>query len=214
MQNAGFQNNDLYEYEESTGKKVINNASGHIKQFLGSINSSGGNSMDDHSANQYKRDFLDSLCVQVNQTLIIPKLFYFFFFAAFGSLFPLMAIYFKQMAMSPYQVGILFGFKPFVEFFSVPFWANISERYRKGKVFLLLALLCWILFTVGVGLIKPPVKYCLMHNETHIFLDNVKSGSKASETLPKNIIVSGGSSLIAKRSVEVIQHPCFFKMKK
>lgn len=48
--------------------------------------------------------------------LLVPKVFYFFFFAAFGSLFPLMAIYFKQMAMSSTQVGILFGFRPFVEF--------------------------------------------------------------------------------------------------
>ena len=51
-----------------------------------------------------------------NRMLLVPKAFYFFFFAAFGSLFPLMAIYFKQMAMSPTQVGILFGFRPFVEF--------------------------------------------------------------------------------------------------
>lgn len=51
-----------------------------------------------------KQDFFDMLCGQVNQALVIPKAFYFFFFAAFGSLFPLMAIYFKQMAMSPIQV--------------------------------------------------------------------------------------------------------------
>jgi hypothetical protein len=195
--NASFQGNDLYEYEETTTKKVINNA----KQFIGSINGN-SNAKDDHSPNQYNRGVIDSLCVQINQTLLIPKLFYFFFFAAFGSLFPLMAIYFKQMAMSPYQVGILFGFKPFVEFFSVPFWANMSERYRKGKLVLMISLTCWILFTVGVGLIKPPVKYCLMHNETNIFLDNVKSDSKPSETLPKNIIVSGGSSVISKRSID------------
>jgi hypothetical protein len=48
--------------------------------------------------------------------LRIPRAFYFFFFAAFGSLSPLMAIYFKQMAFSSTQVGILFGFRPFVEF--------------------------------------------------------------------------------------------------
>ena len=50
------------------------------------------------------------------KNLRVPKAFYFFFFAAFGSLSPLMAIYFKQMAFSSAQVGILFGFRPLVEF--------------------------------------------------------------------------------------------------
>src|SRR5947207_14395204 len=47
--------------------------------------------------------------ILTNRTLIIPKAFYFFFFAAFGSLFPLMAVYFKQLGMNSIQTGILIG---------------------------------------------------------------------------------------------------------
>ncbi len=47
--------------------------------------------------NSFKGDFQDFLSGQVNPTLVVPKVFYFFFFAAFGSVFPLMGIYFKQM---------------------------------------------------------------------------------------------------------------------
>lgn len=198
LNNNDFQANDLYEYD---GESTAKNIKGHLKQFLAP------NDNEHHSPNL---NFLDSICVRVNQTLVIPKIFYFFFFAAFGSLFPLMGIYFKQMAMSPYQVGILFGFKPFVEFFSVPFWANLSERYRKGKIFLIISIICWILFTLGVGFIKPPVKYCLVHNDTNIFLDSVVdySAIKPIENkAPKNILISGGGSVISKRSADDSNYP-------
>jgi hypothetical protein len=54
---------------------------------------------------------LDSLPSNVNRTLLFAKLFYFWYFAAFGSLFPLMSIYFKQMGMGPSYCGILMGFR-------------------------------------------------------------------------------------------------------
>ena len=130
-----------------------------------------------HSKNQYKRDIIDILCGQINQSLLIPKTFYFFFFAAFGSLFPMMAIYFKQMGMNPTHVGFLFGLKPFVEFISAPFWVSVGERWKQAKLILLFSLICWIGFTLGLGFIHPPVHSCLMHNQTHLFLSKAASGS-------------------------------------
>jgi len=79
--------------------------SGPVKNFLG-------------------RFFLD----EVSQGLFVAKLFYFFFFAAFGSLFPLMAIYFKQLGMDTAQCGFLIGIRPIVEYLATPFWNKIAER--------------------------------------------------------------------------------------
>lgn len=56
-------------------------------------------------------NFLDALPSNINRTLLFAKLFYFWYFAAFGSLFPLMSIYFKQMGMGPSYCGILMGFR-------------------------------------------------------------------------------------------------------
>ena len=156
--NNNFNNPDLYEHETNSHSGVA----GRVRQVI--------NNGPDHHSTGANNDLLDMFCGQVDQELVVPKTFYFFFFAAFGSLFPLMAIYFKQMAMSPIQVGCLFGFKPFIEFVAAPFWANVGERFRQTKFILLFSLICWIGFTLGLGFIHPPVHSCLMHNETHLFI--------------------------------------------
>lgn len=75
---------------------------------------------------------VDSMLTSLNQDLLIAKTFYFFFFSAFGSLFPLMAVYFKQMGMNPTMSGFLIGVRPFVEFLAAPFWGSMADRFRKG----------------------------------------------------------------------------------
>lgn len=63
------------------------------------------------------------------QGLTVAKLFYFFFFSAFGSLFPLMGVYFKQLGMDAAQAGFLSGIRPIIEYLATPFWSGISDRY-------------------------------------------------------------------------------------
>lgn len=98
---------------------------------------------------------------ELEQDLLISKCFYLFFYSAFGSLFPLIAIYFKQLGMTSGQVGILIGIRPFIEFISAPFWGQFSDKFRKGRLLLLFTLSCWILFTVAIGFVKPTTKWCL-----------------------------------------------------
>ncbi|CAF3330108.1 unnamed protein product [Rotaria socialis] len=128
-------------------------------------------------------NLLESLKSNINRTLLFAKLFYFWYFAAFGSLFPLMSIYFKQMGMGPSYCGILMGFRPFVEFFSAPFWSVVSTRFRQAKNILLMAILSWIIFTVAIGLIKPPPHSCWREmNATHQIIERV--GFSSSTILP------------------------------
>jgi MFS family permease len=97
----------------------------------------------------------------VDQELLIVKSFYFFFYSAFGSLFPLMGVYFKQMGMNASQCGFLIGIRPFVEFLSAPFWGSLADRWQKGKMLLLASLAAWIIFTVPLGSIQPPPTSCM-----------------------------------------------------
>lgn len=73
-------------------------------------------------------DLVDKLFGASDKDLNVVKVFYFFFYSAFGSLFPLMGVYFKQMGLSPSQCGLLVGVRPFVEFFSCSFWGKYAER--------------------------------------------------------------------------------------
>lgn len=75
-----------------------------------------------------RADIIEMIFGAVDQELLFVKTFYFFFYSAFGSLFPLMGVYFKQMGMNPLQGGILIGCRPFVEFMSAPFWGSYADR--------------------------------------------------------------------------------------
>ena len=116
------------------------------------------------------KDFLESLFSNINYDLLVSKTFYFFFFAAFGSLFPLIAVYFKQLGMNPAQTGVLIGFRPFVEFVSGPFWSNIADRWNKWKPILLFSLFCWVAFTLALAFVSPAPNSCLVHNGSAIIV--------------------------------------------
>jgi hypothetical protein len=185
-QQQQYDNNNLYEYDnsnEATGR--TNRVTDRVKEILAPVLSADG--MANNSNNNDKR------------SLIIPKLFYFFYFGAFGSLLPLLSIYFKQMAMSPLRVGILLGTRPFIEFIAAPFWSHIGDKFNINKKILLVSLLCWTVFNIGLTVIKPPVHSCLMHNKTHIFFSGLRRGDMEIIKPVVNDLVPGGQRVINKR---------------
>ncbi|XP_062845793.1 major facilitator superfamily domain-containing protein 6-A [Trichomycterus rosablanca] len=99
-------------------------------------------------------------CLRVNHHLLVSKVFYFFFYAAYGSLHPLLAVYYKQLGMNPSQSGLLVGIRYFIEFCSAPFWGVVADRYKKGKVMLLFSVFCWLVFNSGIGFVKPAAMSC------------------------------------------------------
>uniref|UniRef100_A0A3P8V300 Major facilitator superfamily domain containing 6a n=1 Tax=Cynoglossus semilaevis TaxID=244447 RepID=A0A3P8V300_CYNSE len=104
------------------------------------------------------------MCLQINSRLLISKIFYFFFYAAYGSLHPLLAVYYKQLGMSPSRSGLLVGIRYFIEFCSAPFWGVVADRFKKGKVVLLFSVLCWLFFNCGIGFVKPASMKCVEVN--------------------------------------------------
>ena len=141
----------------------------------------------------FSRDFIDSMFTVVDKDLLFCKLFYFFFFGAFGSLFPLLAIYFKQLGMSAAQSGVLIGFRPFIEFLSAPFWGGLADKWRRGKEMLLFALLCWIVFTLAIAFVKPPAHKCLAFNGTHNILEETL-GNRRRRDVPSGSGFSRGTA--------------------
>ncbi|KAH9409600.1 Major facilitator super domain-containing protein 6 [Tyrophagus putrescentiae] len=113
---------------------------------------------------------INSILLNINPQLFVSKLFYLFFYSAFGSLFPLLAVYFKQLGMNPIQAGTLIGIRPFVEFIAAPFWSSLADRFHKCKAILLFSLCCWIIFTFSLAFIRPPASACVIFNETNHIL--------------------------------------------
>ncbi|XP_029112793.1 major facilitator superfamily domain-containing protein 6-like isoform X3 [Scleropages formosus] len=109
-------------------------------------------------------DCLEQSCVRIENHLLISKVFYFFFYAAYGSLHPLLPVYYKQLGMSPSQSGLLVGIRYFIEFCSAPFWGVVADRFRKGKAVLLFSVLCWLVFNLGIGFVKPAGMTCVEKN--------------------------------------------------
>ncbi|KAK1789181.1 hypothetical protein P4O66_015121, partial [Electrophorus voltai] len=106
-------------------------------------------------------DCLERICLRINRRLLISKVFYFFFYAAYGSLQPLLAVYYKQLGMSPSQSGLLVGIRYFIEFCSAPFWGVVADRFNKGKAVLLFSVFCWVVFNCGIGFVKPAAMTCV-----------------------------------------------------
>ncbi|XP_039998305.1 major facilitator superfamily domain-containing protein 6-A-like isoform X2 [Xiphias gladius] len=100
------------------------------------------------------------MCLRINSHLLISKVFYFFFYAAYGSLHPLLAVYYKQLGMSASRSGLLVGIRYFIEFCSAPFWGVVADRFKKGKAVLLFSVLCWLVFNCGIGFVKPAEMKC------------------------------------------------------
>ncbi|CAJ1087661.1 major facilitator superfamily domain-containing protein 6-A isoform X1 [Xyrichtys novacula] len=106
-------------------------------------------------------DCCERMCLRINSHLLVSKVFYFFFYAAYGSLHPLLAVYYKQLGMSAGRSGLLVGIRYFIEFCSAPFWGVVADRFRKGKAVLLFSVLCWLVFNCGIGFVKPAEMKCV-----------------------------------------------------
>lgn len=105
-------------------------------------------------------DCCERMCLRINTHLLVSKVFYFFFYAAYGSLHPLLAIYYKQLGLSASRSGLLVGIRYFIEFCSAPFWGVVADRFKKGKVVLLFSVMCWLVFNCGIGFVKPAEMKC------------------------------------------------------
>lgn len=127
----------------------------------------------------------------------ICRLFYLAYFASFGSLFPLLAVYFKQLGMTAAQTGMLLGCRPLIEFASGPFWASFANRFRKQKLLLLFSLGSWIVFILAVGFVQPLTPYCVV-----LVPDSLGGNTSCQMMLvPAGNIIRGGALGMLKEAV-------------
>ncbi|XP_031564384.1 major facilitator superfamily domain-containing protein 6-like [Actinia tenebrosa] len=100
--------------------------------------------------------------VDIDRSLVVYKIFYFFYFAAIGSLQPYLALYFKHSLQLPaHLVGIVIGIRPFCLFFSAPILGTIADKYSKVRAVLVVALFSYIVSSLVVTVVPPVDMSCL-----------------------------------------------------
>lgn len=107
------------------------------------------------------------LTIKLDKDLLKFKAFFFLFFAGFGSTFPYLGIYFKQLGLNASFVGILAGVRPLIQFISGPFWALLADRYKARKAILLFSILAWLVMTLLLAFPRPHKEICKLTNITH-----------------------------------------------
>ena len=94
-------------------------------------------------------------CPELNRALVIYKTFYFLFFGAVGALFPYLAVFYKQLWLSPHQVGILIGLRPFIQMCASPLWGILADTYNASKWMLLMSIAAWLVSNYSISFVKP-----------------------------------------------------------
>lgn len=109
--------------------------------------------------------------VEINRNLLVYKVFYFFYFAALGSLIPYLSLYFKHSLLLPaHFVGIILAVKPLCLFVSAPILGTIADKYNKVRSVLLVALFSYIVMNLLVAVVPPVSVDCLseVHNKLNL----------------------------------------------
>lgn len=101
-------------------------------------------------------------CPNVNTTMLIYKGFYFFFYAAVGSLIPFLSVFYKQLWLSAKQTGILLGVGPLIKMAAIPMWGIVADFYKTSKFIFIFSLVAWLVAYYSISLVSPVfhVGYC------------------------------------------------------
>ena len=102
------------------------------------------------------------------RNLVVYKLFYFLFYGAVGSLFPYLAVFYKQLYLSAQQVGFLIGIRPFIQMATAPVWGAIADTCNVKKTILLISIATWLGTNYSISLVRIPISIACAMNDTSI----------------------------------------------
>ena len=119
--------------------------------------------------------------VAINRNLLVYKAFYFFYFAALGSLIPYLSLYFKHSLLLPaHFVGVILAVKPLCLFVSAPILGTIADKFNKVRSVLLVALFSYIVMNLLVAVVPPVTVDCLseVHSKLNLTDQNKTSSHR------------------------------------
>lgn len=92
---------------------------------------------------------------QMDKSFVVSKAFYFFFYTALGTLFPFFSLFYKQLWLTPAQIGLLLALRPAVKLVCLPLWKMVTDRYSRPKVVYFISILGWTIGYFGQSFVYP-----------------------------------------------------------
>ena len=96
----------------------------------------------------------------IDKSFVVSKAFYFFFYTALGSLFPFFSLYYKQLWLTPGQIGLLLALRPAVKLVCLPLWKMVTDRFSRPKVVYFISIFGWIIGYYGQSFVFPTKLPC------------------------------------------------------
>ena len=100
----------------------------------------------------------------ISPKFIAPKLFYFFFFSAQGSLMPYLALYYKQLRLTAAEAGLVSGAKMYVAFLIIPLWSILVDKFKVGKLVFIMSTAALIATMLTISM--APADICIARHKT------------------------------------------------
>lgn len=138
----------------------------------------------------------EKCCACINRKYIIPKVFYFFYFAGLGAVLPYLPLFYKQLGLPAKKAGIISGIQPFISFLFTPIWGALADRFKKGKLVFTISFMA--LVAVGIAFLLTPIPPCK---------DDTGSESRREITMARNRSFFAKISQIIAESQELHQWP-------
>ena len=155
---------------------------------------------EEESNNNYKR-------IRINKKLLIYKAFYFLFYGAVGSLFPYLAVFYKQLYLSAQQVGFLIGVRPFIQMCAGPLWGALADTYNVKKLILLMSIAAWLGTNYSISIVRIPPETACNSNFSIIRIPEIGKITE-SRKLPSSVseATTAKNSSLLTNSTELIMH--------
>lgn len=103
-------------------------------------------------------------CLLIDRKYIIPKMFYFFYFAGLGAVLPYQPLFYKELGLPAKKAGIISGIQPFISFLFTPVWGAMADKFKTGKIIFIISFVA--LVSVGIAYLLTPMPPCADKSET------------------------------------------------
>lgn len=118
-----------------------------------------------------------------DKSFLVSKAFYFFFYTALGSLFPFFSLFYKQLWLTPGQIGLLLALRPAVKLVCLPLWKMVTDRFSKPKVVYFISILGWTIGYFGQSFVYPSNIPCYGYSTEGSTIQKIAFSTPASNLL-------------------------------